>query len=233
MIQFNLLPNVKVEYLKIKRQKRVISLVAAGVILACSVVLIGLFSIVLGVQPNRLSGLDKSIKSISNDIKSKKDINKILTIQNQLTAIDGLHEDKPVATRLSNLLVKITPKDVSIQNFTVDFKTLKIDVTGQAKSFEEMNKFIDTLKFTTLKKGDSSNGESTKAFSQVVLNSYSLSDKGAGFVVSFIYDNEIFKSSSENLTLEVPSITSTRSETERPTDLFKINQTPTGEGDDE
>lgn len=233
MIQFNLLPNVKVEYLKIKRQKRIISLVAAGVILACSVVLIGLFSIVLGVQPNRLSGLDKSIKSISNDIKSKKDINKILTIQNQLTAIDGLHEDKPVTTRLSNLLVKITPKDVSIQNFTVDFKTLKIDVTGQAKSFEEMNKFIDTLKFTTLKKGDSSNGESTKAFSQVVLNSYSLSDKGAGFVVSFIYDNEIFKSSSENLTLEVPSITSTRSETERPTDLFKINQTPTGEGDDE
>lgn len=233
MIQFNLLPNVKVEYLKTKRQKRLIALVATGVVGVCAVINVLLFSIVLGAQPSRLSSLDKSIKNVANDIKSKPDINKILTIQNQLSAIDALHEGKPASTRVFNLVVKITPKNVSIQNFSIDFNTSKIEVTGQSTSFEEMNKFIDTLKFTTVKNALDASLPDTKAFSQVVLSSYSLNEKGAGFNVAFNFDKEIFNSTKDNLNIAVPSITSTRSETERPTDLFKVNLTPAGESKDE
>lgn len=233
MIQFNLLPNVKVDYLKTKRLKRLIALIAVGVVGVCAVIVVSLFSVVLGAQPSRLSSLDKSIKGIVEDIKSKPDINKILTIQNQLSQIDRLHEEKPVATRVFNLIVKITPKNVSVQNFTIDFANSKIEVTGQSTSFEEMNKFIDTLKFTTVTNTLDTNLPSTKAFSQVVLSSYSLNDKGAGFNVAFNFDKEIFNSAKDTLRVEVPNITSTRSETERPTDLFKVNLTPAEEGENE
>lgn len=233
MIQFNLLPNVKVEYLKTKHQKRTIALIATGVVLACAFVVASLFSIVLGVQPRRLSSLDNSIKNVVNEIKSKPDINKILTIQNQLSEIDKLHTEKPVATRVFSLIVNITPKNVSIENFTIDFLTSKIEVSGQAVSFEEMNKFIDTLKFTTIKNTIDSNLPDTKAFNQVVLSSYALNEKGASYSVTFNFDKEIFNSDKDGIGLEVPSITSTRSETERPTDLFKENLIPTQEGADE
>lgn len=228
MIQFNLLPNVKVEYLKTKRLKRLISLGAAGVIGFCVLVLFTLFSIVIVIQPKRLSDLDKSIKAVANEIKSTKDINKVLTIQNQLTAIDSLHASKPATEKLFTFITQITPKAVSTQTFNIDLASSKIDVTGQASSIEEMNKFVDTLKFTTIDYGDGSSTDK-KAFSQVVLTSYAINDKGAGFVINFNYEPDIFKSDKTTLKLIVPKITTTRSETERPTDLFKVNEVPTGE----
>ena len=92
-----------------------------------------------------------------------------------------------------------------------------------------MNKFVDTLKFTTIDYGDGKAADK-KAFNLVVLSSYSINEKGAGFSISFSYDPDIFKSDKTTLKLVVPKITSTRSETERPTDLFKINETPTTGG---
>jgi hypothetical protein len=225
MIQFNLLPDVKIEFMKTKRLKRTITLVAATATGVCGVILAALYSVVLLAQPARLSSLDKSIKSVLSDIKSKPDINKVLTIQNQLTVIDKLHSGKPMTERLPTYLTQITTKAVSVQSFAIDYAASTIDVTGQAPSFEEMNKYVDTLKFTTIDKGDGSK-DTLKAFSQVVLASYSINEKGAGFSVKFNFDPIIFSSAQKNIKLVVPKITSTRSETERPSDLFKINETP-------
>ena len=226
MIQFNLLPNVKIEYLKTKRLKRMISLSAAGVTALCTIVLVSLFSVVILAQPNQLDNLDKNIKSTADKIKNTPDINKILTIQNQLTAIDALHEGKPRVENLFTYITQITPIAISVDTFNVDIEGSKIDVKGQAPSIEEMNKYIDTLKFTKIDYGDGSEPEKT-AFSQVVLSSYSINEKGAGFSVTFKYDPDIFLSDKSKLTLVVPRITSTRSATERPSDLFKVNLTPT------
>ena len=228
MIQFNLLPSVKLEHLKAKRLKRIISLSATGVIAACFLTVAGLISVVVFAQPKRLNDLDKSIKSVSNDIKSTKDINKVLTIQNQLSVIDKLHSDKPAIERLFTFITQITPKTVSIQSFSADVETAKIEVTGQAPTIEEMNKYIDTLKFTSINYGDATKTD-IKAFPQVVLSSYAINQNGAGFNVSITYELDIFKSEKTTLKLSVPKITSTRSETERPTDLFKVNVTPIGE----
>lgn len=229
MIQFNLLPAVKINYLKAKRLRRTISLVSTIIIGVCVLVSVVLYSIVVGLQQNQLSNLDKSIKSVVSDIKSTQDINKILTIQNQLKRIDALHSSKPEVMRVFTYITQLTTKSVSLQAFNVDFETSKIDVQGQATSIEEMNKYVDTLKFTTIDSTGSPDLKGKNAFSQVVLSSYSINDKGAGFSVSFNYLKEIFDSSKTDLKLTVPKITSTRSETERPSDLFKINLTPTSE----
>lgn len=230
MIQFNLLPAVKINYLKTKRLKRTIFLSATLLIAVCVIVTGAFYSVVMVAQQKQLSSLDKKIKTVASDIQSTKDINKVLTIQNQLSAIDKLHVDKPEIMRLFTYITQITTKAVSVQSFSVDFATFKIEVQGQAPSVEEMNKYVDTLKFTTIDGASEASGSKNKnAFTQVVLSSYSLNDKGAGFSVSFNYNPDIFNSAETSLKLSVPKITSTRSETERPTDLFKVNQTPIGE----
>jgi len=232
MIQFNLLPAVKVSYLKVKRLKRTIFFSATLLIIICAVVTGAFYYVVLVAQQKQLSSLDGKIKTVAGDIQSTKDINKVLTIQNQLSSIDSLHANKPETMRLFTYITQITTKAVSIQSFNLDFTTNKIDVQGQAPSVEEMNKYVDTLKFTTIDGASEASGQNGKnAFTQVVLSSYSLNDKGAGFSVSLNYNKYIFDSSETSLKLSVPKITSTRSETERPTDLFKVNQTPIGEED--
>lgn len=230
MIQFNLLPDVKIQYLKTKRLKRLILLASALGVSVCAIILIVMFSVVLGIQPRTLTNLNDSINKTLNEIKSTEDLEKILTIQNQLTKIDSLHQAKPSVEKMFLYLTQTTPSNISIDSFDVDLVTSKITVKGQAPSVAEMNKYVDTIKFTTVDYGNEEDKSTDKrAFTQVVLVSYSSNDKGTGFSLSFAFEPDIFKSDQTKLKLIVPKITTTRSGTESPAALFKENVTPTGE----
>lgn len=227
MIQFNLLPNVKVEYITVKRTKHRVLGLATGVIIASLAVVVMLIIVVFAWQSVRLKSLDKSIKETSQDLKSQADINKVLTVQNQLKSIDGLHAIKPEVGRIFNYLAQVTPSKTTIATLGVDFVTPLVSLTGQTSSLEEVNKFVDTLKFTTITRGDAESSTSDpKAFTQVVLSSYGLDSKGASFTITLSFDPAIFDSNETDLTLTVPKITTTRSETEAPAALFQENVTP-------
>ena len=228
MIQFNLLPNVKVEYIKVRRMKRLVLLTATGVIgLSLGVVAV-LAVVALVWQSQSLKNLDKNIKTYASDLSSQKDINKVLTVQNQLSSIDELHNQKPEVARVFGYLTQVTPSKITVATLSVDFISPAVSITGQATSLEEVNKYVDTLKFTTVGNEDEGSAvqSGAKAFSKVVLSAYSLDSRGASFSITLVYDPMIFDSSETNLKLTVPQITSTRSETERPADLFKENVTP-------
>ncbi len=224
MIQFNLLPSVKIEYIRAKRTKRLVTLIATLVILASLPVVISLSAIVFVWQPQRMHSLDTSIKANAKKLQGTTDINKVLTIQSQLSAIDQLHADKPVASRLFAYLQSMTPKDASLQTSEVDFDAGTMSLTGQAKSLSDVNKLADTLKFTTIVKKDSK--EAVNAFSNVVLTNFGVDAKGASFTLTMEYDKAIFDSSEDQISLTIPNIITSRSETERPADLFQANQTP-------
>ena len=229
MIQFNLLPAVKVDYIKARRMKRLVIFGSAGAIAASLVILFILFSIVFIGQNIRLKNLDKSIKKETADIKGRPDINKVLTIQNQLTSIDALHVAKPETGRLFTYVTQVVPSKVTIQSYSLNFAEPNMVFTGQAPTLEEVNKFVDTLKFTTISKNaeDTSNA---KAFSQVVLSTFSRDIKGVTFTISLVYDPSIFASEEKDLKLVIPKITTTRSATERPEALFQQNTIPATEG---
>lgn len=235
MIQFNLLPSVKMNYIKAKRTKRVVFLSAAGLI-AISVFVVVILAVVVFVwQSLRLSNLDKSIDTQKSTLQNKTDIDKILTVQNQLESIDALHEQKPEVARLFTYISQVTPSKVTIDTFNIDFsvEAPAMSVTGQTTSLEEVNKFVDTLKFTTMTLGESNEPSDAKPFTQVVLSSFGRDDSGASFTITMIYDPTIFSSSEPNVKLVVPKITSTRSETEQPAELFKENLTPLEDSDNE
>lgn len=216
MIQFNLLPDVKLEYMKAERNKRlVITISSAATILSVGIFVV-LMLIVLVFQKQYINDLTKDIATYSKDLKATPDLDKILTVQSQLDSLTPLHEKKPDANRIFPFIEQITPADVSIANLVIDFDANTFVITGSAKSLNDVNIFADTLKFTEYKH-DSDKG---RAFSAVVLANFGRADKGASYTINLTFDPIIF-SNTENIQLTVPDKVTTRSETEKPTVLFE------------
>jgi len=217
MIQFNLLPDVKIEFIKAKRLKNTIVLVSIISASAALFILIVLVGFVNGAQKKHMNDLTKDIKKYDNQLQGTKDLDKILTIQNQLNSLVALHDAKPAATRLFDDITAITPAAVSISKFDIDFTLSTITIEGNADTLVTVNKFIDTLKFTTYKATDGRTDN--KAFSDTVMTTFNRDEKNATYTINAKFNPDIFNSKLA-ITLTVPKIISTRSETEKPTALF-------------
>ncbi len=233
MIQFNLLPDVKLQFARTQRTKRmifVVSIVVGGASLA---VLVLMFMVVNVFQKQHMNSLHSDITASRSQLESITDLDKILTVQNQLTSLTCvtdedfaskpcLHDKKPVTSRLFGYLSRIVPDKVNIADLSVDFDQKTMQFTGAAQSLGDVNKFVDTLKFTVYKGSD---GKSANAFTNVVLSSFEKAETEINYTVNLNYDQAIFDSRTA-VNLDVPSKTTTRSELEKPGDLFKEQTTP-------
>lgn len=217
MIQFNLLPEVKQAYIRTRRTKRMVLLSASGFTVLMVGIMILLFLVVNVFQKTHLNDLNKDIKKYSSDLQNTQDLNKILTIQNQLNSLTALHNKKVVASRLFTYVGQFTPNQVSIGKFDIDFSAATIAISGTANDLGMVNKFADTLKFTDYKTGDN---QTKKAFSNVVLANFTRDDKKTQYQLNVSFDPTIFDSAND-IVLNVPSIVSTRSTTEKPSALFE------------
>ena len=73
-IQFNLLPDIKVQYLKAKRQKHLVVLASVSASLIAVAVFVILLTTVFVLQKKNISDLDKDIKSSSGQLQSVEDL---------------------------------------------------------------------------------------------------------------------------------------------------------------
>lgn len=225
MIQFNLLPDIKLQYVKSRRTKHLV-FVAATIVGGVSLgVLVLLFTGVNVLQKRHLNNLSSDIKVYSAQLENVQDLDKILTIQNQLSSLDSLHDNKPAVTRLFNFLPKFTPNAVTITKLDLDFSAGTISISGNADSISTINKFTDTLKFTKYTVDGKQPETDNNAFTKVVLTSFALNTeekdtaKKASYQISLNFNIAIFDNT-KNVDLAVPNIISTRSETEKPRALF-------------
>lgn len=218
MIQINLIPDVKDKYIKAQRKKRVVllsSFAVCGVFIGITLILA---FIVYGAQKVQLNLLENDIKKNTAQLQKIEGLDKILTVQNQLNSISGLHSQKPVTSRIFVFLPQITPTDVQISTLKLNYDDSTMNIIGTAKSLEAVNKFVDTLKFTDYTTDKTT--DKKRAFSEVVLTAFSRSEKEATYTINMKFDPTIFSGDVKTVTLIVPSITSTRSQTEQP-DIFK------------
>lgn len=218
MIQINLIPDIKAEYLKAQRLRHSVLVIAGGIIVGSVLLLVMLSSYAFGVQNFRLNSLQSSINENTQQIKSNQDLDKILTIQNQMIQLTPLHDSKPVAARMFDFIQKTTPNNVQFDNYRVGFDGSTVEINGSAESVVKINEFVDTLKFTEVQTFDSA-ADSTFAFSNVVLESFG-SGENSNFRITFNFNPILYNSSQENVVLVVPKITTTRSQTEQPSTLF-------------
>lgn len=223
MIQLNLLPDVKLDYLRAQRASRLVMAVAV-LTSAASIVLLASLLVVGGFQKKYLGDLNRDISKETAQLKAKPDINKILTVQNQLGSLTALHDGKPATTRLFGYLNQITPTDSGIASLKIDFVTYAITIDGGSDSLSSVNKYVDTLKYTkySVDKSDTF----APAFSSVVLKSFGLNSESsantrpASFSITLTYDPVIFDIA-KNVELHVPSQVTTRASLEKAADLFQ------------
>jgi hypothetical protein len=140
---------------------------------------------------------------------------------------------------------------VTVSKATVNFTDSTIQFTGNAITIEYVNKFVDTLKFSSFttsstndkvpsredcdnnKLPDGYHKDSTgncvkdakQAFTFVVLDKFTYTEKSVNYTIILKFDPLLFSGEVDSVGLTVPQIITTRSLTELPT-ILKPDPTP-------
>lgn len=206
MIQFNLLPDIKIEFIKAQRLKRI--LIVSSV--AASIAAVGILLLAAGFSASRkihLDNLTKDISRLQSELDGIEDLNRILSVQNQLDTLPALYDGRPAVDRLPEFLTKTTPVGVGLGGVTVDFSNSTILITGSSETLQLINNYVDTLKFTTYQT-DEEGSQPMPAFTNVTVTQIGRSVDGAGIELSLTFDPQIFNIT-KNVTLNVPNIVTT------------------------
>jgi hypothetical protein len=222
MVQFNLLPDVKLAYIKAERQKQIVLSVSVILSMSAIVLFVLLFSYSSVIQKKSINDLSADISSSGQDLTSTKDLSKILTIQNQIDKLNTLHDNKVITTRAFDYLQKMTPTDLNIELLNIDYAANTLEASGQVSSLQVLNTYADTLKFTTFTATDMSGAKAEKqnAFSNVVLSSFTTDETGVKYTIQASFDPRIFDVK-QKVVLEIPNRITSRSVTEKPGSLFQ------------
>ena len=182
MIEINLLPNVKRELLKTRAMRnRVISIsfLVGGASIAAVVVL----ALILGSQIAAEAVQNGVIKDRNDKLMVVEDLNKVVTIQHQLTKINEQHSGKKINSRIFDVVTAVNPvapNNVSFSDIKVNPESKTITLEGSAvngySALETLKKTILNTKVQTtdgdkssevsltkeIKDGDTSFGENSE-----------------------------------------------------------------------
>ena len=182
MIEINLLPNVKRELLKTRAMRnRVISIsfLVGGASIAAVVVL----ALIFGSQIAAEAVQGGVIKDRNDKLMAVEDLNKVVTIQHQLTKINEQHSGKKINSRVFDVVTAVNPvapNNVSFSDIKVNPESKTITLEGSAvngySALETLKKTILNTKVQTtdgdkssevsltkeIKDGDTSFGENSE-----------------------------------------------------------------------
>lgn len=215
-VQFNLIPDIKYEYLKAKRLERTIVSATVVAVIICVVLLAALIFEADFRQKHNLSNLSSEITTSSQKVKSINGLDKIITIQNQLESLPALYEQDPSSSRIFNYISQLTPPEVTVGDLTLNLTAGSagtssggtpdtMEIQGQAPTLSNVNAYTDALKEATY--SDKTAGTSNvPAFSDVVLSSFSMGNQGATYTINLNFDPTLFKTD-DTIALSVPKKT--------------------------
>lgn len=212
MIEINLIPAVKQELIKVQRVRAtVISFsILIGLAAIAAVTLLAIY--VFAIQTVRVVVADDAIKKGSQQLAAVEDLSKTLTIQNQLTKLSVMHDDKKINSRIFDVLLAIippTPNDVQISDLAVDSSAGTVTMQGQAaNSYAATEVFRKTIEGAKVKYTDESGVQEVPLATNVSTGDTSYGEDASGakvlrFTVSFTYAPELFAPSSKNATLVI------------------------------
>jgi Tfp pilus assembly protein PilN len=228
MIQLNLLPDIKREYLKARRvQARVISVAILACVVSAGVVVLAA-SWVFGVQAVQRASLSGNIDKKYKELTSIKDIDKYVTVQNQLANISSLHTNKPIMSRLFDILPAINPKaphNIQITSLSVDVTTTTLSMQGSTDSYTGLEVLRDSLKNATVTYTTDESTEPTTAalfkpesvqFVSQGLGKDANGKEIASFSLALQYEPAVFARDTKSITITVPNKDTTFSKEDAP-----------------
>lgn len=233
MIQVNLLPDVKQELIHAQRQRNVVVTIALFVAAGFVAVVILLALYVFGAQALRNAVSDGEIKKQSEQLTGVEDLDKSLTVQNQLTKISDIHSKTPINSRVFDVLTTVVPttgdNTISVSNFSVDTANKTITIEGQTtKGYVALDAFKKTIVATKFQYNTADDNQlKTIPLTDKVIDgdrSYGEGENGQQvlrFTVSFTYPSELLDRLSLNGRVIAPQASNvTDSKLEIPSSLF-------------
>ncbi|HSE60949.1 MAG TPA: hypothetical protein VLA88_01485 [Candidatus Saccharimonadales bacterium] len=235
MIQLNLLPDLKKEFIKAQKVKALVITIAIFTTIGAVGISALLFVYVTFVQQLQVKLATDDITRKMQQLKGINDIDKYLTVQNQLGSLPNLHESKGIYSRLFDFMSVMNPSapnNVSLSELQVLTEDKSIVFTGTSKSYETFNVFVDTLKHAqvTFKAGGEGEPVTDSIFEQVLVQSADLSRSSGqpvvGFIVRTVYKDLVFDARNTDMTASVPNITTTQSVTQSPNPTQQLFDKP-------
>lgn len=234
MIELNLLPDVKRQFIAAARAKRKVVTMMIFVSIGSAGIVALLALHVYGIQALQGAALDSSVKKSSAKLSEVADLNNYLTIQNQLGAVSALHEDKGLYSRLFTILPTLSPaspSNISITKLDIDNELGVISIEGYGADYSAVNVFENTLRNAEVSysKDDATTVE--KLFSDVLLSDVSLGEdaeakKVTVFKVALPYTKAVFERTAANVLVTVPNKDATTSTQQIPQELFSPGGQP-------
>ncbi len=220
-VQFNLLPDVKLDYAKAQASRGK----TASLAFLASVIALGLLVVLVVfvdvLQKKQLNDATSQVNSATSQLQAVPNLSKVLTVQNQLQTLSTLHANKHVTSRIFGYLAQLTPSAASLGQLTLDTTTSALTISGTADSQQTVNTFIDTLKFAQYQVGSSST--LATAFPSVTESGFSIGAGNVSYSLTIQYDPQIFSNALKDAqgnsvapALVVKSQTTTRSVLEDP-----------------
>ena len=215
MIEVNLIPDIKQELIKTQRTRAVV--VSASVLVSLfSVGVVVLLAVyIFTIQTVRGVLADNAIKNGSANLSKVEDLSKMLTIQNQLSKISSLNDNKKIDSRIFDVLKSVIPKspnDIKVSKLLIDPTAGTVSVDGQAQAgYAALEVFKKTIEGATLKyKNDTKDGDyqEVKLASEVTPSETSYGEDASGqkvlrFTITFKYAEELFSPSSKSLSVVI------------------------------
>lgn len=220
MIQLNLLPDIKKEFIRAQRTRN--SVIAGSVIaIAVSIGLITLFTLYVYVgQPLIAKQLTDDIKSKGEQLQAVPDIDKYLTVQHQLESLGPLHDNKKVYSRIMDFmpaLNPVAPHSIQLNTLEVNDAEGTVVFKGISPSAKSFNIFKDTLINAQLAYQDESGNvvENENLFSTVTVEANAIGRVRDQTVVTFavkaVYSDSAFAATTSGINVRVPRGETTQS----------------------
>lgn len=200
MIEINLIPDVKREFLRAKSLRN--RVVSASILIGLAVV--GL-AVVLGLifagQLVAESVQDRTIKTEGDKLVAIEDIDKVVSLQNQLGAISSQHSSKTIDSRLFDLIVAINPpapNNAVISSIKLNPEDATIAIEGSAiNGYIALEVFKKTVTSTLVQVVNEDGDVEVPLASDIVPGSVSFGENSEGlrvlrFGFMFTYPEELF-----------------------------------------
>jgi len=222
MIEINLVPDVKQELLRAQHTRAVV--ISSSII--TSIVAVGIVVLILlymGTQVVRGRVADDNISKKGEQFASIEDLSKILTIQNQLSAINSLNGKKHMDSRMFDMISAITPRDTAVSFTRMSLETPdesldaaaatgatggQIHLEGQTVGYDAMEVFKKTIENTVFQYTVDGENATLPIATQISTGDISYGEDVDGnrvlrFTVSFEYPAELFAPTSKDIVFKL------------------------------
>lgn len=214
MIELNLLPDVKKEFIRAQRTRNTVSAASILVTLGAAGILVFLGLVVYGGQALYISTKTSDIKKAHKELSEIPEIDKYLTVQNQLSNINDLHADKYIYSRAMDYLLQLNPaqpNNVALAAVTLTKEDNSLQIEGTARNFAAVSVFQTTLTNATLNYKADGEDRNIPLFSSVMLVDTGLANvEGttfSRFEFELIFTEEAFMRTTTDPAVTVPNIT--------------------------